>query len=69
VTVTVKVFDLEGRLLRTLESFGSLGYNRMTWDLLTDTGTLLKNGSYLYVLEAKSGDQTETLRGKFAVLL
>jgi len=69
VTVTVKIFDLEGRLLRTLESVGSLGYNRIPWDLLTDTGALLRNGSYLYVLEAKSGDKTETLRGKFAVLL
>lgn len=68
-TVTVKVFDLEGRLLRTLESVASPGYNRIAWDLLTDTGALLKNGSYLYVLVAKSGDKTETLRGKFAVLL
>jgi hypothetical protein len=68
-TVTVKIFSLEGRLLRTLDSVGSPGYNRIPWDLLTDTGDLLRNGSYLYVLTAKSGDQTETMKGKFAVLL
>lgn len=69
VLVTVKIFDLEGRLLRTLGSVASRGYNRLPWDLLTDTGGVLKNGSYLYVLEATSGDDTEIKRGRFAVLL
>jgi hypothetical protein len=69
VTVTVKIFSLEGRLLRTLESMGSPGYNRIPWNLLTDTGDLLRNGSYLYVLTAKNGNQTETVKGRFAVLL
>lgn len=69
VSVTVKIFDLDGRLKRTLETVASPGYNRVPWDLLTDTGELLKNGSYLYVLEATSGDDTQIKRGRFAVLL
>lgn len=69
VSVTVKIFDLDGRLKRTLETVASPGYNRVPWDLLTDTGELLKNGSYLYVLEATSGEDTQIKRGRFAVLL
>ncbi len=69
VTVTVKIFDLNGRLLRTLETVASPGYNRLPWDLRTDTGDLLQNGSYLYVFEAATGDDRKTKRGRFAVLL
>lgn len=67
--IRIMIFTLDGVLLRTVYSNASSGYNRIAWDLRTDRGDVFKNGSYLYVLEAKTSQGTQTSRGKFAVLL
>ncbi len=52
--VTVKVFDENGSLVRTLD-LGELdaGVNAFTWDGKNDAGTAVADGSYTFTVDAK----------------
>ena len=62
--VTVRVYDFGMRLVRTLEAPGRpAGANEVLWDGLSDRGTRVANGAYVYVVDA-GGEQ---LSGKLLV--
>ena len=51
--VSLRVFDVSGRLVRTLvEGEEPAGYRAITWDGLDDTGRRSSAGVYFYALEA-----------------
>ncbi len=55
--VTIKIYTVAGKLIRTLRYEGNAGYNICAWDGLDQMGDPLSNGAYLYKIIAKNGDQ------------
>ncbi|MCU0606376.1 MAG: type IX secretion system sortase PorU [Candidatus Edwardsbacteria bacterium] len=67
--VTIKVFTVAGRLIRTIEAPGlAPGYNQVRWDGLDGDGDALANGVYLYKVVMKSGAGETSAFGKLTVL-
>ncbi len=60
--VTLRVFDVSGRLVRELIGGAIIaeGHNEIVWDGRDDSGQRVSSGTYLYNLEA--GDYSETKR-------
>lgn len=52
--VTVKIFDSDGKLVKTLDLDKlDAGVNAFTWDGKTDAGTIAADGSYTFTVTAK----------------
>jgi photosystem II stability/assembly factor-like uncharacterized protein len=60
----VRVFDFGMRLVRTLDAPARAGANEALWDGLSEDGTRVANGVYLYVIEAGGTEAS----GKILVL-
>lgn len=61
--VSVKVYDVTGRLVRTLvnnQTFAA-GTHEVTWDGMSDAGSMVASGSYLYTLEYGNFRQSKTM--------
>jgi hypothetical protein len=71
IDVTIKIFTLSGRLIKTIHSYGITdNYVKIDWDGLDDDGNMLANGVYLYKVIARTVDgaySSEAL-GKLAVI-
>ena len=51
-TITVRIYDTAGRLVRTLEvPISGPGLLEIDWDGLTDAGTPVSSGSYIAIIE------------------
>lgn len=64
VIMTIKIYNMTGDLVRRLiveESRPKDTVTEITWDGLTDAGTMALNGRYLVYIEVKDGADTETL--------
>lgn len=57
--VTIKIYALDGRLLRTLD-YGpcDVGYNSHYWDGLDADGDVLPNGTFIYKIIARNANKT-----------
>jgi hypothetical protein len=55
--VTVKIFTVAGRLIRTLQGHEEAGYRSIEWDGRDQRGDPISNGVYLYKVIARSGDK------------
>ncbi len=67
--VTIRIYSVAGRLVRRIENAsGAPGYNQSSWDGLDHDGNPLGNGTYLYVISARNGDQSATARKPLIVL-
>ena len=68
VPLTLGIFDLSGRLLKTQEDLSRSGKFNFTWDGRATNGRLVPPGGYLYqiAVEAESGE--EQLRGSLSVV-
>jgi len=64
----IRIFDLGGRCLKTMESPVSQGQNAVSWDLVGDDGQIPPNGTYLYFVELKTDSGSARARGKLTVL-
>jgi len=64
----IRIFDLGGRCVKTIESPTSQGDNVVSWDLMGDNGQLSGNGTYLYNVELTSDSGMAKSRGKLTVL-
>jgi hypothetical protein len=63
--VDLKIFDLQGRLIRTLDAgYRTADAHRITWDGADDGGRTVAAGSYLYRLQAVSAEKS----GKLSVI-
>lgn len=60
----VRVFDFGMRLVRTLDAPARSGANEALWDGLSEDGTRVANGVYLYVVESAGAEAS----GKILVL-
>jgi len=61
--VTIKIYDLNGEEVDTLQSQSTTGYNKVSWN----PGDL-NNGTYVYVATIKNNGESEILKGKLSVL-
>jgi hypothetical protein len=71
VNVTIKVFTLSGRLIKTIKApFITGTFVKIPWDGLDDDGNRLAIGVYLYKVIASTvdGSQTSEALGKMAVV-
>ena len=61
--VSVRVFDMTGRLVRTLvnNEYRTEGYHEVVWDATSDAGNYVASGSYLYTLEYGNFRQSKTM--------
>ena len=69
-TVTVKIFDVSGRLIKTLLSVSPSGaHNTIYWDGTTLNNTTASVGMYIIFLEALCEREGETLSHKKTIVL
>ena len=69
-TVTIKIYSVSGRLLRTLtDASARRGSNETRWDGRDETGVRCANGVYLYrvIARTEDGNKIEEI-GKLAIL-
>ena len=60
--VQIQVFDISGRLVRTLSgSHGSAGVQQSVWDLRDDAGSQVRSGIYFYRLKVGVVEKVERL--------
>ena len=67
--VTIKIYTVSGRLIRTIvDDSAKRGNNETFWDLKDETGTRCANGVYLYRVIAHTGNSKVEKIGKLAIL-
>ncbi|MCK4593806.1 hypothetical protein KAU45_04840, partial [bacterium] len=67
--VRIRVYTPIGRLIKTIETTDLVtGFNVVEWDGADANGRSLANGVYLYSLEARAGDDVNTVFEKFIML-
>ena len=49
--VTLKIFDVGGKLVKEQKATGAAGANTLTWDTTNKRGQKLGSGVYIYILE------------------
>ncbi|MDE0301351.1 MAG: C25 family cysteine peptidase [Candidatus Poribacteria bacterium] len=67
--VTIKIYSISGKLVRTIEDASSTrGYNETYWDARDESGSRLSNGTYFYkvTVEAENGAMERV--GRLAIL-
>ena len=68
-TVTIKIYSVNGRLLRTLDDASAhRGTNETGWDGRDEDGIRCANGVYLYRVTAHTEDRKIQQTGKLAIL-
>ena len=66
--VTIKIYTVSGRLIRTLSEDSDASYNEVFWDGCDETGSKVANGIYLYKVIADDGQSKVQEIKKLAVL-
>ena len=59
--ISVKIYDLKGRLIRNLESSGEYGQGNILWDGKDEDGVYVKSGAYIYKIEADGEEYKGTV--------
>lgn len=67
--VTIKVFTVAGRLIKTIEAPGlGAGYRQVYWDGLDESGDRPANGVYLYRLTMKGAGREDSKYSKIIIM-
>ncbi len=56
--VTIKIYTISGRLIKTIRDYSNASFNMVEWDGLDGDGDRIANGVYLYKVIAKQGDKS-----------
>jgi len=56
--VTLRIFSLDGKLIKEMDGTISVGENRVKWDCLDESGDLILNQVYICRLEAEGARGT-----------
>ena len=68
-TVTIKIYTVSGRLVRTLlDASDKRNYNETYWDGRDENGVRLANGTYFYRIIVEAEDQRLKKTGRLAIL-
>jgi subtilisin family serine protease len=68
IDITIDIYDLQGRKKRSISDVIGEGYQTVAWNLEDEFGTMLRNGTYLYVVKADYGGETTYEKGKCTIL-
>lgn len=67
--VTIRVFTVAGRLIRTIEAPGlGAGYRQVFWDCRDQAGDQLANGVYLYKVTMRGAGRDESKYSKLVIM-
>ncbi|MBD3182563.1 hypothetical protein GF312_09745 [Candidatus Poribacteria bacterium] len=67
--VEITIYTITGRKIRYIQSASAkMGYNEEDWKTRDDSGNKLSNGTYIYKIEAKRGDERVTKTEKLSVM-
>ena len=66
--VTIKIYDVTGRLVRKLAGPTTAGRNEVDWDLATTDGSGVASGAYLVKVTVSANGQSTTDHTKVAVI-
>ena len=68
--VTVNIYTISGRKIKSLKSFCNTGYNQIFWDCRDADGDQIANNNYFYKITAKITDTGKTAEktGKLIIL-
>jgi len=65
-SATLKIFDSNGTLIKTIEDVGTeSGDNKVIWDFTDENGNKVPEGSYKFVVEAKTMDNKDMVTSLF----
>jgi hypothetical protein len=70
---SIKIFNISGRRVSSLGyssgvEGGKAGVNRVFWNGLADDGAELANDVYFYIVEARSGSEAKSAKGKLGIM-
>jgi len=69
VFVLLNIFDLHGRRVRNLVQAGDKsGFQQITWDGQTDSGSAAASGIYFYEFQARAAERNYTQNGKLTLI-
>ncbi len=66
--VTISIYDLYGRRIKTLSQTVPIGYNEIVWTGTDEGGAKVPNGAYLAIFQATGNGRTEIRKLKVAFL-
>ena len=66
--VTIKIYTVTGRLIKTLKKSASASYNEIFWDGTDEDGHKVANGVYLYKVIAENGEGKISFVEKLVVM-
>ncbi|MGE4169736.1 MAG: S8 family serine peptidase [Candidatus Margulisiibacteriota bacterium] len=67
-TLELLIFDTRGTQVKRLNGVVLATYNTYAWDGKSESGEVLPNGTYFYVVKADLGTKTLKAKGKLAIL-
>jgi flagellar hook assembly protein FlgD len=65
--MTLTIYTITGKKIRTIKQDGQRGYNQIIWDGTDDDGDYLANNTYLYKVRVKNGSKTAEKTGQFII--
>jgi hypothetical protein len=66
--VTIKIYTVTGRLIKSIEKSAKASYNEIFWDGAQEDGKRVANGVYLYKVIAEDGEEKISLVEKLVVI-
>ena len=66
--VSIKVYTVAGRLIKTITSAAKVGYNEIPWNGDDAFGDELANGVYFYRIQANDGEETDEIIERLVVI-
>ena len=66
--VELRVYSLSGDIVHVITAAGTLSFNDIVWSGVTDSGSTISNGVYIYQIITRSGGETAVGRSKLIVL-
>lgn len=68
-SITIEIFTITGEKIKTINTTGLIGFNKVLWGGINDRGELVANGVYIYRITAQSiSGEKHVIKGKMAVL-
>jgi flagellar hook assembly protein FlgD len=64
----IKIYSVSGRLVKTISSLASTGYNQVHWDGRDNEGDYMANGVYFYKMIIDGELKKETSVQKLVIL-
>jgi hypothetical protein len=66
--VTITIYTISGRVVRSINVSGELGENEVIWDGNDDNGDSLANGVYVYKIKAVKGSEEKEITKKIVIM-